>query len=124
MKKIVIFVVLFFKALHGEEASDDFNPEKAYQLISEENGILLDVRPLPDFLELHIENARRIECSELTSKFEDIIEWVEGDKNRPIIVYAQTMERGATAKKLLETFGFSRVVNLGLQHFWYEIIQK
>lgn len=118
MKFFIIFFLyfIFLFSIQGEE----FDKKFLKNLIEDRSALILDVRPLADYLNLHIPNAKRLECSELTGKQDVLLKWVKGDRSRPIIVYAQTKERAESAKQILEKQGFQKIINLGLQSFWYQ----
>lgn len=123
---LFVFLILgnaFCETESGSLIYEDFNVDMAYKLIQDENALLLDVRPLWDYLDLHLDGARRIECSELTSKIVDVEKLVKGNKATPIVVYAQSRERAAIAKNILIKNGFPNTLNLGIMHDWFEKVR-
>lgn len=93
-------------------SKDVVNSKKAKELV--ENGaLLLDVRSQAEFDKGAIEGAKLIPVSELKGNLDKVLTWLEGDKDRPIVVYCASGMRSAAAKTLLDSHGFSRVVDLG-----------
>lgn len=84
----------------------------------EEGALLLDVRTWPEFVLGHAKGAMRIPHDELPSRLAEVLEAVDGDRDKPIVVYCRSGSRSALAKKHLVDAGFSQVTNLGCYSDW------
>ena len=101
----------------------DFNLSVAKQLI-EDGGTLIDVRTWSEFCSGHICGAHIVPTPlpdelernpKLLKIFGDKLRTVTKYKrrNHPIIVYCKKGFRADRTRKILESFGFKNVVNLG-----------
>lgn len=84
------------------------NPLQFSQAIKEPDIYLLDVRPLADFENSHIEGAHNLDVSD-----PDFITEAEATlpKDKTIAVYCNTGRHSALAQEKLEALGF-KVINL------------
>ncbi|HEY6727444.1 MAG TPA: rhodanese-like domain-containing protein [Polyangiaceae bacterium] len=76
---------------------------------------LVDVRTPEEFSRGHIEGAVNIPVSDIEARIGEL-----GDKQRAIVLYCRSGARSAKAKALLESRGFTSVVNLGAMSSWPE----
>ena len=76
---------------------------------------LVDVRTPEEFSRDHIEGAVNIPVGELENRLGEL-----GDKQGSVVLYCRSGARSARAKALLESRGFTRVVNLGSMSSWPE----
>lgn len=96
----------------------DRDPELAYRLVSQERGLLLDVRSVSEYRGLKIEGSRNIPIDQLASRLGEIEKLVQGDKELPIVVYCAAGARAAQAKRVLLQAGYKKVTNLGSIRNW------
>lgn len=73
-------------------------------------ALIVDVRTPQEFAGGHIEGAVNIPVNVIDRQM------VSDDKDRPIIVYCHSGIRSASAKRVLEQAGHTRVVNGGSLH--------
>ena len=95
-----------------EQVSDyaDIKPEDAKERLEKEKGIiLLDVRTLEEYTEIHIPGSVLLPLDKIQSKASEILT----DKNAEIIVYCRSGNRSRTASKALVEMGYTKVYNLG-----------
>jgi len=78
-------------------------------------ALLVDVRTPQEYSAGHIEGAVNIPVSELGARLPEL-----GEKQRSVVVYCRSGARSARAKALLESKGFTSVVNLGGMNRWPE----
>lgn len=74
---------------------------------------LVDVRTPEEFARGHIEGAVNIPVSDIEARLGEL-----GDKQGPIVLYCRSGARSARVKSLLESKGFTSVVNLGAMSSW------
>jgi len=91
----------------------DRDPELARRLVDEDNALLLDVRTPEEFAEGYAEGATNIPVQQLADRLSEIEQLLEGDHQRPIVVYCRSGRRATRAKEMLLEAGFSKVTNLG-----------
>lgn len=119
-----VVVVLFVVALLGiagcglsasaeQRGLPDRDPELAYRLVTQEHGILLDVRTPAEYKAGHLPSAKNIPVQELSARLGDVKALAGGDKSHPIVVYCLSGARAARAKRILLDAGYTRVTNLG-----------
>lgn len=70
--------------------------------------VFIDVRSKQDFDVAHVVGAINIPLGEISA---DYLKLKDLDKNSDIVVYCAAGGRAEMAKKKLESFGFSNVVN-------------
>ena len=102
----------------GPEKLPDRDPELALRLVAEEGALLLDVRTPEEFSEGFAEGAVNIPVQELEARIAEVTELLEGQQDRPIVVYCRSGRRSTTAKEILLEAGFGRVTNLGPLTAW------
>lgn len=74
-------------------------------------AVLLDVRTVDEFQELHLEGARNVPLHELGGALGTLA------KDKPVVVYCAVGSRSATAAMLLARAGYD-VLNLGAMANW------
>ncbi|HEU5073822.1 MAG TPA: rhodanese-like domain-containing protein [Polyangiaceae bacterium] len=80
-----------------------------------DGALLVDVRSPEEYAAGHIDGAVNIPVGELKTRLGEL-----GDKQRSIVLYCRSGARSAKAKTLLESTGFTSVVNLGAMSSWPE----
>lgn len=78
-----------------------------------DGALLVDVRTPEEYSAGHIEGAVNIPVGDLGARLGEL-----GDKQGPIVLYCRSGARSAKAKALLESNGFTGVVNLGAMSSW------
>ena len=58
-------------------------------------------------------DERELDDENLDNAYGELIELVEADPNKPIVVYCRSGRRSAAAKEILLQAGHNRVTNLG-----------
>jgi len=98
-----------FKKLLGLEKTD-------YARLMSEGGIILDVRSHGEFVSGHIEGSINIPVNKLSENLNKL-----KSKSKPIITCCASGMRSASAKGILESKGYSRVINAGS---WQSLSRK
>lgn len=87
---------------------NDVETEQMKQLISEQPGVLLDVRTAGEVTEGYIAGAQNIDITQ-----PNFLEKVKSlDKDKPVYVYCKMGGRSANASEKLAKAGFTKVYNL------------
>lgn len=97
----------------SEAGLSDRDPALAHRLVEEEDALLLDVRSQSEFDAGHAEGAALVPHGEVPDRVAEIEAMVDGDKDRPIVVYCRSGHRAGIAKQSLLDAGFTRVTNVG-----------
>lgn len=85
----------------------DMTQEEVMKRMANEEGYLLDVRSVEEYREGHIPQAHLIPLPELSKHVSEL------PKNQSIMIYCRSGQRANTAKKLLQSSGFTKVYNIG-----------
>lgn len=108
---------------HNDElASYEISPGDVVKKVrSKENVILLDVRTLEEYEEIHLENALLLPVQELTQETLNEIGLGESSKDKEIIIYCRSGSRSQTAYNIMESLGYTNIksVSGGMIH-WEE----
>ena len=104
---LVVLVIIVAAVLYMRFSAVRISGGEARQLVAK-GAILLDVRSPGEFSGGHIEGAISIPVQELSGRVDEL-----GDKMGQIVVYCQSGNRSAMAKRLLESNGFANVHDLG-----------
>jgi rhodanese-related sulfurtransferase len=97
--------MLLWPLVRGSSGGPRVTPGEATQLINREDAVVVDVRDQAEYEAGHILGARNVPLARVEST--DLKR-----KDKPVIVYCQTGERGPKAAAALKKQGFARVVNL------------
>lgn len=76
-------------------------------------AVVIDVRTADEFADGHLDRAVNVPVGALPSRISEVAALVDGDRDRPIVVYCAAGSRAAKAKAALEAEGFTHVVNGG-----------
>lgn len=122
MKKIllVIFIILALFTntacqSNTERSYQKITPDKAYQRLQEEKGIvLLDVRTQEEYDQKHIPGSILLSVDSLKEGIKDVV----SDKDTTIFVYCRSGNRSAKAAQLLSDLGYTKVYDLGGINKW------
>lgn len=113
---LVVSVIITMAACNStiktkdSESSMRITPQKAKEIMdTQKDYIILDVRTYDEYDDGHIENAILIPDYELNDRAEDELT----DKNQLIIVYCRSGVRSAGAAYILETLGYTNVMDMG-----------
>ena len=85
----------------------------AKSLIQGEGALVLDVRTQDEWDVAHYEGATLIPHTDLEARIDEVVRAVGDDRSRPVVVYCRSGGRAGTARTVLETYGFTRVTNVG-----------
>jgi rhodanese-related sulfurtransferase len=80
--------------------SDDYTPSQVWQLLSDENVQLIDVRQADEHEAGHIAGSRLIELADLAEQAATI------DRDRPVVLYCRSGARSAMATEALLQAGY------------------
>lgn len=86
----------------------DISAEEAHRLVAG-GALLLDVRTPGEFAERHLDGAVNIPVQSLPER----LAAVPARKDQDVVVYCRSGRRSASARKILEEAGFTRVHDLG-----------
>lgn len=118
MKRLVLPCILACVSIAvfsvGRAEQDYTNPEQLARLVAQksEKYILVDVRTPAEYESGHIPTAVNIPNTEIAARPPSTV------KAALIIVYCGSGNRSATAKKELETLGYTRIVDFGALPGW------
>jgi len=104
---LVVLVIVFAAVLYLRFSAVRISGEEARKLVAG-GATLLDVRSPEEFSGRHLNGAVSIPVQELSGRMSEL-----GDKADDIVVYCQSGNRSAMAKRLLEANGFTSVHDLG-----------
>ena len=117
MRKVLLVVICLL--IVGCSSSNDLyqtiDGESAYDLVNEENAVLIDVRTKEEYSEDHIAGAINISLNEISL---DEIKDVVDDFDDNIIVYCRSGARSKEASKLIIDLGYTSVYDLGSINNW------
>ncbi|MGL5821109.1 MAG: rhodanese-like domain-containing protein [Sarcina sp.] len=103
---------LIYKELSQEEAK--FNLESNHDIL------LIDVREVGEYNMGHIEGAELIPLGEVEDAFMDM----DIDKDKVIYVYCRSGQRSAVAQEIISSLGYTNVYNIGGILTWpYDLVQ-
>lgn len=112
MKKIIILILF----LVGCSNSKYITPEKAYDMIDNDNVIFLDVRESFEYNGGHLKNSINIPLDELENNLYQL------DKDKTIIVYCFSGNRAQIALEILSNNGYKKIYTFGGTTNWeYEL---
>lgn len=115
---VTLLLLSLSAAIAQERGLPDRDPGLACELVKNEDALLLDVRTWWEYTVYRLPDSKNIWVSELSERLDEVAEALEGEKNKPIVVYCSKGVRAAEAKKILLEAGFSRVTNLGGVSDW------
>ena len=106
MRKCLLLLLLLLPSVACAQA--DAPPEEVRRLI-QEGALLVDVRSEQEFKSGHLEGAVHIPHTEVAKRLAEF----GPDKQRPIVVYCRSGGRSGKAQAVLQSNGFTKVVNGG-----------
>lgn len=76
-------------------------------------SVVLDVRTSEEFAEEHLSTAVNVPVDDLGTRLAEVDKLVAGDKSRTIVVYCAAGSRAGKARGVLESAGYTHVINGG-----------
>jgi phage shock protein E len=116
---VLLLTLLAAPACAGSGDGEN-TPALARRLVREQGALLLDVRSAAEFESGHVDGARLVPHDEVGGRIDEIASLLDGDRNKPIVVYCRSGKRSKKAKQTLEQAGFTQVVDLGGMSSWCE----
>ncbi len=121
MKKIIILCCIFFLMVGCNSSKEGLyqtiSPKDVYDMKSELDVVIIDVRTISEYATGYIENAINIPLDKI-STVEDSVP----DKNKKVIVYCKTGNRSKQAAEQLIKMGYKNVYDMkGLDSWEYEL---
>jgi len=96
-----------FFGVQNLHAADGVDVKQA-QSMSKQGALLLDVREVSEYAEVHAPNATLIPLGEISTRLIEISAY----KDKPIAVICRSGRRSAKAVQLLQDAGYSQVSNV------------
>jgi rhodanese-related sulfurtransferase len=103
----LVSVLLVQNLLAGSDKSS-IQPQTATTLINQEEGVVVDVRPMTDYSNGHIINSINIPAN----GFKNQLSRLDKYRQKPVIVACRSGAQSSTACKQLRKAGFEKVYNL------------
>lgn len=103
-------------------ATHEISPSDVVKKVrADEDVILLDVRTLEEYEEVHLENALLLPVQELSQETLTSIGLGEDMKDKEIIIYCRSGARSQTAYNIMESLGYTNIKSVagGMVH-WQE----
>ncbi len=76
-------------------------------------SLVIDVRSPEEWAGGHLEGATLIPVGELEARMDEVERALADDKTKKIVTYCRSGRRSEIAKRMIEQYGFSNVVNGG-----------
>jgi len=112
--KLVCAVVSLFIFISGcssaaeKDTYQNIESKEAYELIQNQNPLILDVRTPGEYVSGHIKDAVLIPVQVLATEYIKIID----HREKPIFLYCRSGNRSVTASTILIKNGFKKLYNL------------
>ena len=109
---------------YGDEGVEEYEiypGDVAEKIARKENIVLLDVRSLEEYSEIHLENALLIPVQELSQKSLALAGIGEDAKDKEIIIYCRSGARSKIAYNVMKSLGYTNIKSVagGMIH-WEE----
>jgi rhodanese-related sulfurtransferase len=88
-----------------------FGPKVDYAALVKQGAVILDVRTKGEYQGGHIKGSVNISLDQLNNQLHRL-----NDKNKPIITCCMSGNRSGSAKRILESKGYTQVYNGGGWH--------
>lgn len=95
------------------ESHEIYPGDVADKIKNKEDIILLDVRTLEEYEEIHLENALLLPVQELSAQSLANIGLGEDAKNKEIIIYCRSGARSKTAYDIMDSLGYTNIKSVG-----------
>lgn len=92
-----------------------FKKSKMGALVLSNDTLVIDVRSREEYARGHFAGAHNFPVAALASRLEEVRALTSMNDNAEIVVYCASGGRSQRAKALLETQGFTRVIDAGTQ---------
>lgn len=102
--------IIMFNLFSNQTDSMDISSSKFKEKITENRGIIIDVRAKSEYDEGHLKQAD-FQYDFLTGEFQDKIE--EMDKDETYYLYCRSGNRSGKAARIMKSKGFENVYNVG-----------
>jgi len=102
-----LFLLLFITGAAAH--ADQVDQSAALDALKQANSVLIDVRTEEEHAQGALPGATRIETDNLAERIASIAP----DKDAPIVLYCRSGRRSAAAQDLLQSMGYSHVINAG-----------
>lgn len=115
MMSILLFAGVTLSAAGSKEDTVDYTKQdQLFELIQNQSEphLLLDVRTVSEYNQGHIPTAVNLSVTDIDRMPPAVA------KDSLIIVYCRSGNRSATAKKILESLGYTQVVDFGGINRW------
>ncbi len=106
----ILAVIAAFVFLRGAGSNDR---SEAVALVRSGEAVLIDVRTAGEFASGHLDGAKNLPVHELEARRAEL-----PATDRPVVVYCRSGTRSARAKRVLEGFGHTRVLDAGAMAAW------
>lgn len=115
---LFISMMFFSACTDSNKGYQKISQSEAYEMMKNENVVILDVRTQSEYESGHIKNAILIPDYEIKNRAEEILL----NKEDKILVYCRSGNRSKTASKNLLELGYKYVYDFGGINTWeYEI---
>ncbi len=106
---IIMWFALLFMIINGfVKGAWDKTPQQVVRLMNSENSLMLDVREVKEYQEVHIANSMHMPVGEVKKRIKELDKYKESQ----VIVSCRSGQRSARICSLLKKNGFSHVSNL------------
>lgn len=95
------------------ESYEIYPGDVAEKIKNKENIILLDVRTLEEYEEIHLENALLLPVQQLSAQSLADIGLGEDAKDKEIIIYCRSGARSKTAYNIMKSLGYTNIKSVG-----------
>lgn len=92
----------------ARKSGPSLSPQKAVQLVNEEEGIFVDLREASEFRKGHIVNAVNIPANKLPERMVEL----EKYKDRPVVLVCKMGQQSGAAGKQLKAASYSKVYKM------------
>lgn len=122
MKKIWIIIIafLFISGCTQQESQvQKLDSIQAFEMSSQQSEIIIvDVRTVAEYNQGHILDSINVPLDQIRNTMEDVIE----SKNTPIFVVCRSGNRSAQAQSMLQSMGYTDVIDIGSVFEWPEAL--
>ena len=109
LSAIGLLLVIMTVQLFAQGQQQKNRAQIAWDLIRQQNALVIDVRTEEEFLSGHLEKAVNIPLQTIGQK----ILQVYPDKERPIVLYCRSGNRSQQAFNILKNLGYKNIYNGG-----------
>ncbi len=107
-KSIKLFLILLFITSLESCVEEMLSPERFQKKLTEEKGVLIDVRTSEEYAEEHIDGAINGNVQDVNFK-----KWIDSlDKSKAYFLYCKSGKRSAQAMDMMKENGFKKLYML------------